>query len=309
MIATFERKTIKQLIVIGGPTASGKTALAVELAKHFSTVVFSADSRQFYKELSIGTAKPTETEKSGIGHFFIDSHSIHEELTAATFAKEAEALLAEQFKEHETIILAGGSGMFIDALCKGLDDIPASRELRDLITQEYELNGLEHLLLELRQADPSYYAQVDKKNPVRIIRAIEAIRLSGKPYSELRKAESKGLPYEVRKFVIDHPRDQLYERIDRRVDIMMDAGLLEEVRPLLPYKDLTALRTVGYSELFDYMEGKTSLEEAVELIKQNSRRYAKRQLTWFRRDPSIQWIPYTTIQKMKEDILERLSNT
>lgn len=308
MIATFERKTIKQLIVIGGPTASGKTGLAVELARHFSTVVLSADSRQFYKELSIGTAKPTTEEMKGVTHFFIDSHSIHNELTAASYAAEAEQLLTEQFKDHNTIILVGGSGMFIDALCKGLDDIPASKELRDQINIEYEQNGLEPLLEELRRIDPVYYSQVDKKNPVRIIRAIEAIRLSEIPFSELRKGEKKELPYSLKKFVIDHTREQLYERIDRRVDLMMEVGLLEEVRPLLQFRELTALKTVGYSELFDHLEGKTSLEEAIERIKQNSRRYAKRQLTWFRKDPDIQWIPFNTTEKMKADVLNRSSN-
>ena len=307
MIATFEKKTIKRLIVIEGPTASGKTALTVELASHFSTVVFSADSRQFYKELSIGTAKPLDNEKKGIPHFFVGSHSIHKELTAASFAKEAEKLLAEQFKLHDTILLVGGSGMFIDALCDGLDDIPASRDLRDLITLEVEKNGLEALLNELEQTDPVYYAQVDRKNPVRIIRAIEAIRLSGKPYSEMRKAQKKGLPYDLQKFVIDYPRHALYERIDQRVDRMMDAGLLDEVRSLISFRDLNPLKTVGYSELFDYLEGKTSLSESIERVKQNSRRYAKRQLTWFRRDPSVNWIPFNTTEKMKEDILARLS--
>jgi tRNA dimethylallyltransferase len=306
MIATFERKTIKQLIVIGGPTASGKTALAVELARYFSTIVISADSRQFYKELSIGTAKPTEEEMSGIQHFFIGSHSIHLEMTAATYAKEAGDILDQQFKLHDTVILVGGSGMFIDALCNGLDDIPASKELRDQINTEFEEKGLDALLNELKASDSVYYEHVDKKNPVRIIRALEAIRLSGKPYSELRKAHKKELPFSIHRFVIDHPREQLYDRINRRVDMMMESGLLEEVRPLLPFRDLTALRTVGYSELFDYLEGKTSVEVAIELIKQNSRRYAKRQLTWFRRDPSIHWIPFDSVGKMKEEIVNLL---
>lgn len=244
----------------------------------------------------------------GIQHFFIDSHSIKNELTAATYATEATELLNKAFAEHDTVILVGGSGMFIDALCNGLDDIPASRELRDKIDLEYRTHGLEVLLEELRSKDPEYYSKVDRNNPARVIRAIEAIRLSGQPYSTLRKAEKKGLPYGIRKFVIDHPREQLYERINSRVDLMMDAGLLDEVRSVLQYKSLSALRTVGYTELFNFLDGKISLEDAVELIKQNSRRYAKRQLTWFRRDPSIEWIPFDTTEKMKEDVLERLSN-
>jgi tRNA dimethylallyltransferase len=244
----------------------------------------------------------------GIQHFFIDSHSVENELTAATYATEASELLDSTFAEHDTVILVGGSGMFLDALCNGLDDIPASRELRDQIDLEFRTHGLEILLEELRSKDPGYYSKVDRNNPARVIRAIEAIRLSGQPYSTLRKAENKGLPYGIRKFVIDHPREQLYERINRRVDLMMDAGLLEEVRSVLQHKSLTALRTVGYMELFDFLDGRISLEDAVELIKQNSRRYAKRQLTWFRRDPSIEWIPFDTTEKMKEDVLDRLSN-
>lgn len=244
----------------------------------------------------------------GIQHYFVDSHSVQNELTAATYAKEATELLEKEFKKHDTIFLVGGSGMFIDALCNGLDNIPASKELRDQINQEVNDTGLDPLLNELKSKDPVYYNIVDKNNPARVIRAIEAIRLSGQPYSLLRKAEKKGLPYKIEKFVIDHPREQLYDRINRRVELMMDAGLLEEVRSVLPYRNLTALRTVGYSELFDYLEARTTLEEAVELIKQNSRRYAKRQLTWFRRDPSIQWLPFDTTEKMKEDLLSRLSN-
>lgn len=298
--------TIKQLIVISGPTASGKTSLSVALAKQFNSCVLSADSRQFYKEVSIGTAKPTEEEMEGVPHYFIDSHHLEDEVSAALFERQALTLLDELFQQLDLIILTGGSGMFVDALCNGLDDIPTSRALRDELQKEADSGGLENLLKELKEKDPIYFAQVDRKNPVRVIRAIEVIRLTNRPYSELRKSQPKKRSFGVQRFVIEHDREILYDRINRRVDIMMENGLLEEVKSVLPFRHLSSMNTVGYKELFDHFDGNTTLEEAINTIKQNSRRYAKRQITWLRRNPEAQWIPFSETEIMVEQILNHL---
>ncbi len=281
--------------------------MSVVLAKYFSTSVLSADSRQFYTEMEIGTAKPTKTEQAGVKHYFIDSHSIAEEITAANYEQQALGILENEFKIHDTIVLVGGSGMFIDALCFGLDPIPASKILRDELTKQVDEVGLNSLLQELEEKDPVYFSQVDQKNAIRVIRAIEAIRLSGKPYSAQRKAIPKERAFSIHRFIIDHPREKLYERINLRVDQMLEKGLLEEVKKLEKYKDFSALRTVGYTEIFAFLEGKSNYSDAVELIKQNSRRYAKRQLTWFRKHTDAVWIPYDSAQNMSAKILEELS--
>jgi tRNA dimethylallyltransferase len=298
--------TIKQLIVISGPTASGKTSLSVELAKHFNTCVLSADSRQFYKEISIGTAKPTPEEMDGVPHYFIDSHYLKDEVTAAQFEREGLKLLEELFEEHQRVILTGGSGMFVDALCNGLDNIPTSRQLREELQLEVDQGNLSSLLEELKEKDPVYFEQVDRQNPVRVIRAVEVIRLTGKAYSELRKSAPKKRPFFVYRYVIDHDREFLYERINKRVDLMMEAGLLEEVKSVIQYRHLSSMNTVGYKELFNYLDGNCSLDEAIEMIKQNTRRYAKRQLTWLRRNPEAQWIPFSSTSEMTEQIIDHL---
>ncbi len=293
---------LKQLIVIEGPTASGKTSLGVELAQRWNTVVLSADSRQFYKELAIGTAKPSVEEMEGVKHYFVDSHFLEDEVSSARFANEALAVLEKEFQVHDKILMVGGSGMFIDALCVGLDDIPKSKELREVITKEWEEKGLEPLLQELKKTDPEYFEQVDKENPMRIIRAIEVIRLTGEPFSKQRTRSEKDHFFEVKRFVIHHDREVLYQRINARVDLMIEAGLLNEAKSVENLKHLSALRTVGYTELFDYFEGKISLERAIDLIKQNTRRYAKRQLTWFRRHPEAVWIEYSSTKQMADEI-------
>ncbi len=242
----------------------------------------------------------------GVPHFFIDSHSIHDEVTAAQFEREALLLLEEQFEIHDKIVLVGGSGMFIDALCDGLDDIPTSPEVKDLVQQQFDEEGIEPLLEELKLSDQEYYEFVDKQNPMRIMRAIEVIRLTGKKFSELRKSQTKNRPFETKRFVINHDRKKLYDRINLRVDLMMKAGLLEEVKSVFSDRHLTSLNTVGYKELFSYLEGQASLDDAIELIKRNSRRYAKRQLTWFRRNPDAVWIEHDTNEKMIETILSHL---
>ena len=301
-------KTIskKQLIVIEGPTASGKTALGIELAKRLKTVIISADSRQFYKEISIGTAKPSLEDQDGIKHYFIDSHFLTEEITSAGYAKEVLGILENEFKNSDSIVLVGGSGMFIDAVCIGLDEIPKSDELKKTITLQWENEGLESLLIELKEKDIVFYNEVDKENPMRVIRAIEAIRLTGEPFSKLRNQKKKDLPFDVRRFVINHPREVLYDRINRRVDMMIDNGLLDEVKSVHHLKHLSTLKTVGYSELFQFLEARLSFQQAINLIKQNTRRYAKRQLTWFRKHPEAIWINYTTTEEMSNEIVRLL---
>lgn len=294
---------MKELIVIGGPTASGKTALSVALAKKWNTVVLSADSRQFYKEMSIGTAKPTSEEMQGIPHYFIDSHSVEDEVNAARFANEAEILLTDLFQQYDRIILTGGSGMFIDALCYGLDDIPHDQHIQQQLNQIFDQQGLEPLLQELQEKDPEFYAVVDRNNPVRVIRALEAIRITGLSYSSLRKGEKKQQNYTIRYFVIDVPRDALYERINLRVDQMIEKGLETEAKALLPHRQLKPLATVGYSEWFRYFDGEIDRETCIGLIKQNSRRYAKRQITWFKRNEEAVWVPFGTTEMMQQEIV------
>lgn len=297
----FQLTKMKRLLVIGGPTAGGKTALSIALAKHFKTVILSADSRQFYKEMCIGTAKPSTEEQDGIPHFFIDSHSIHEALTAAKYANQALEVLNRQFQIHDTIILTGGSGMFIEALCKGLDNIPHSNEIREELTAQWKTHGLEFIQEKLRALDPDYFDYVDRQNPVRIIRALEAIEITGKTFSSLRKSSSATRPFTTQHIIIEHQRESLYKRIDLRVDHMMKNGLLDEAKALLPYRHLNALNTVGYTELFDYFDGTLTLEDAIEKIKQNTRNYAKRQITWCRRYTDALRIDY------KEEINEMLN--
>lgn len=302
IIKNISLKTLKHLIVIEGPTASGKTALGVELAKQFNTVVISADSRQLYKELSIGTAKPTLEEQANIFHYMVDSHSLTDEITSAVYAREVNEILAAEFKTHDKIILVGGSGMFIDAVCIGLDEIPKSDQIKRELTIQWEKEGLQNLLEELKSKDLVFYDEVDKGNPMRIIRALEAIRITGQPFSTLRTKQEKKHSFEITRFVINHEREVLYDRINRRVDIMMGNGLLEEVKSVEHLKHISTLRTVGYSELFDFLDGNTTIENAVNLIKQNTRRYAKRQLTWFRRHPEAIWLMNTTTKEMVIEI-------
>jgi tRNA dimethylallyltransferase len=280
--------------------------LAIALAKTLETSIISADSRQFYKEMSIGTAKPSLQEQDGIKHFFIDSHSISSPVTAADFEKEALLILEKEFKNHSNIILVGGSGMFIDALCQGLDDIPHDENLRNQLTLEVEKNGLSKLLQELEKKDVSYYDLVDKHNSVRIIRAIEAIRLSGKTFTELRKKQAKERFFETHRYVIDLPREKLYERINLRAAHMFENGLIQEVEKLKEFRHLQSLNTVGYKEVFSYLDGEISLERAIELVQQNSRNYAKRQVTWFKRNESTIFLKSQSTEEQTKEILENL---
>ncbi|MCW3102036.1 MAG: miaA [Bacteroidetes bacterium] len=296
-------KTNKYLIVVAGPTAIGKTALGVRLAKTFGTVVLSADSRQFFREMSIGTAKPSAEEMQGIPHYFIDSHSVAEPYNVGKYEAEAIALLEKLFSGHDVVVMAGGSGLYIDAVCKGFDELPEADDLiRKQIDDLLEHEGIGALQEKLKQLDPVYYAQVDLKNPQRLGRALEVCISSGMPYSSLREGKIKTRDFNCIKIGLDTSRELLYERINNRVDKMMHEGLLEEVRSLVPFKAANALQTVGYKELFDHLEGKSSLQAAIELIKQNTRRFAKRQLTWFRRDAGIKWFEPDETEKIIEYI-------
>lgn len=280
----------KSLIIIAGPTAIGKTALSIELAKHYQTVILSADSRQFFKEMTVGTAKPLKEEMQNIPHFFIDSHSIKEEYNVGKYETEAIVLLEDLFQQHNTVILTGGSGLYIDAICKGFDELPeADSEVRTKIATLYATEGITGLQNLLKELDEAYYNKVDLQNPQRISRALEVCLTTGLPYSSLRKGKKQNRNFNIIKIGLNIDRELLYQRINKRVDEMVNNGLVKEVESLTAYKHLNALQTVGYKELFDYLDKKTDLKKAIELIKQNTRRFAKRQLTWFRRDEEIQW--------------------
>ncbi len=280
--------------MVVGPTAVGKTALAIRLAQYFKTEVLSADSRQFYREMTIGTAKPNAAEQQQAVHHFIDSHSIAEEYSAGDFERDALKLLADLFIHHDDVVLVGGSGLFVRALCEGLDNLPkAPIEVREKLNTLLQEKGLEALQQKLQDVDPAYYATADIQNPQRVVRALEVFEATGKPFSSFRQQEFLERPFEICTIGLNMERPELYGRINRRVDLMMDSGLLEEVKSLLPYRHKPALLTVGYAEIFDYLDGKCSLEEAVDRIKQNSRRYAKRQITWFKKHGNTRWFsPY-----------------
>lgn len=288
------------LVILLGPTAVGKTSLAIALAKKFNTVIFSADSRQLYKEIPIGTAQPTPEEIQEVAHFFIASNSITEHIDAGRYGKEARELLISEFKKHALIIMAGGSGLYMDAVINGFDDLPdANPTIRAELNLEFQEKGISVLQDELKKLDPIYFAQVDQHNPARLMRAIEICRLSEKKYSELRIGKAESNAFEVLKIGLDLPREELYARINNRVEVMFENGLEEEARSVFPYRKMNALQTVGYKELFDYFDGHLTKEKAIELIKQHSRNYAKRQLTWWRRDTAITWFHPTQLKEIE----------
>lgn len=292
-------KTSKKLIVIVGPTAVGKTRTAIDLAKHLHTEIISADSRQFFKEISIGTAKPDDSELAEAKHHFISSHSIFDEINAGRFEVEALNLIADLHKKHDQLIMVGGSGLYINAVCDGLDDLPkADENLRQRIVETYEKEGLEYLQREVKRLDPEYFEQVDQSNPQRLMRALEVCLMTGQPFSSFRNNSAKERPFDIIKIGLNLPREELYARINHRVDLMVEAGLVEEVKAMYPHKETYALQTVGYTELFDYFDGKHSLDRAIELIKQNTRRFAKRQITWFNRDKNTIWFRPDEVEKI-----------
>jgi len=287
------------LIVVCGPTASGKTQLAIKLAKHFSADIISADSRQVFRELKIGSAPPSPEELKEVKHHFIASRNLEEDYNADHYEKDVLKLLEKIFQKNNFAILAGGSGLYIDAVCNGFDNVPGSfPEIRKDLQDLFKEKGIEALREKLKELDPEYYKKVDLNNPQRILRALEACMGSGKPFSSFRKGKKNQRDFNTIKIGLDVSRELLYKKIDERVDEMMNKGLLEEVSQLISKKNLNALKTVGYKELFDYLEGKTSLDKAVELIKRNTRRYAKRQLTWFRKDKEINWFHAEETEKI-----------
>ncbi|PSR05512.1 MAG: tRNA (adenosine(37)-N6)-dimethylallyltransferase MiaA [Bacteroidetes bacterium SW_11_45_7] len=291
------------LIVITGPTATGKTGVAVELAKRFNTSILSADSRQFYKEMSIGTAKPTQDEMEGIPHYFIGFLSIKEKYDVGQFEKDALHRLNKIFQSNDTAIAVGGSGLFIKAVTEGLDPLPrVDPSIREELNALYANYGIDSLQEELREKDPAYYKQVDLSNPHRLIRALEVMRGTGTPFSAYRKGHQQPRSFNVLKLGISLARNILYDRINKRVDKMVENGLLEEVKQLQDCQQYQALQTVGYRELFDYLNGKLDLETAVQLIKTHTRQYAKRQLTWFRREEDIHWFKPSAIEEMMSTI-------
>ena len=285
---TSDRNT---LLVIAGPTGSGKTDLAVEVAMRLGAPVISADSRQVFKNMPVGTAQPSAQQLSAIKHYFIADREVSDDFNAGIFEREALELLDVLFADNEYVVMVGGSGLYIDAVCYGLDALPtADPRLRDELAVRLEREGLQSLAEELKRLDPLGYAAVDRNNPARVIRALEVCRQTGRPYSEQRIGVHKQRPFRIVKVAIDTPREELYERINMRVERMITDGLVAEAQKMYQYRHLNALQTVGYKELFDYFDGTVTLDHAVELIKRNSRRYAKRQMTWLRRDADIHWV-------------------
>ena len=280
----------KTLIVITGPTASGKTALGMDIARHFHIPIISADSRQVYREMRIGTAAPTEEQLQRVRHYFVGTLRLDEYYSASLYEQQATALLDELFHHSDYALMVGGSMMYIDAVCYGIDDIPTVDDAtRTGLKQRLEAEGLEALCEELKALDPEHYAVVDRHNPRRVVHALEICHMTGRTYTSFRTSGRKARPFAVRKIALTMPRELLYDRINRRADQMMADGLLDEARRLMPLRHLNALNTVGYKEMFAHLDGTWSLDEAVERMKGNTRRYARKQLTWFRKDPLTRW--------------------
>ena len=276
--------------MVVGPTAVGKTEICIKLAKKFNTEIISCDSRQFYRELELGTAKPNPEELAAVPHHLINSLSIEEDYDVKKFEKDALAILEKLFEQKDVVLMTGGSGLFADAITQGFDDMPEiSPEVRENIIREYEENGLSWLQSEVKASDPEYFEVVDPQNPQRLMRALEVIRGTGKKFSSFRIKKKVERPFQILKIGLTRDREELYQRINQRMDQMIELGLFEEAETYFEKRHLNALQTVGYSEIFGYLEGTYDREEAIRLLKRNSRRYAKRQLTWFRRDPEIQW--------------------
>lgn len=297
----------KQLVVILGPTAIGKTALAIGIAKAFQTEIISSDSRQFYKELNIGVARPSLEELNAVVHHFIGFISVNEEYSAGRYETEAIDLLNHLFKKYDTVVCCGGSMLYIDALVNGLDDLPGDKAIRSSLQNELVEFGLPHIQDRLKELDPVYYSQVDLQNPHRVMRAIEVCLTTGSRYSDLRTETTQERSFSVIKIGLTAERGWLYERINQRVDLMMKLGLLDEAQSVYSKRKLNALNTVGYKELFDYLDGTSTLEESIEKIKQHTRNFAKRQLTWWRRDEHIKWIEVDKSNNLLEQALSILS--
>lgn len=297
----------KELIVISGPTAVGKTSLAINLAKEINTEIISADSRQFYKELNIGVARPSQKELNSIKHHFIGHISIQDNYNAGEYEAEAIEKINSLFQKYEKLVITGGSGMYIDAITKGMDNLPnVDKSIREELNELFKDNGITPLQEELMEKDIEYYNIVDKQNHIRLIRALEIIRQTGKTFTSFRTNPKKERDFKIKKFVLIRDREELIQRINQRVDIMVGEGLIEEARELYPFRDLNALNTVGYKELFKYFDKKISLKEAIEEIKINTRKYAKRQVTWFRKDIDYKWLSADKEINWKEVLHENI---
>ena len=295
------------LIVLIGPTGIGKTDLSLNIAEHYNTEIISADSRQLYADLKIGTAAPTPEQLARVKHHFVGTLQLTDYYSAAQYEAEVMKKLDELFKKHSVIVLTGGSMMYVDAVCKGIDDIPTvDEETRKTLMQHYENVGLERLCAELKILDPEYYDIVDKKNPKRVIHALEICYMTGQTYTSFRTSQTKERPFNIIKVGLRREREELYARINKRVDIMMEDGLLEEAKSVYQYKDLNSLNTVGYKEMFKYLDGEWDLPFAIEKIKQNSRIYSRKQVTWFKRDNDITWFHPDDADNIMSFIEERL---
>jgi tRNA dimethylallyltransferase len=297
----------KILISIVGPTAIGKTSLAIELAKHYKTEIISADSRQFYKEMNIGTAVPSKVELSTAKHHFIQHKSIHDPYSVGDFERDATKLLTELFKKYDVVVIVGGSGLYVDAVTKGLDNFPSvAPEIRENLNKELQTKGVTALQEQLKSLDFEYYNKVDIQNPHRLIRALEICISTGKPYSSFLNNKKNNRPFKILSIGINADRKIIYDRINQRVDLMIENGLINEVKKLIDYKHLNALQTVGYKELFNYFDGIWDLDFAIAEIKKNTRRFAKRQLTWFKKTEDIIWVDYKDDIK---SIIAKIENT
>lgn len=299
----------KTLVVILGPTGVGKTELSLQVAERLNCPIVNADSRQIYRELPIGTAAPTEEEQARVRHYFVGTHSVTEDYNAGEFERDALDVLEKEFKTHDTMVMAGGAMMYVDAVCNGLDEMPkVNPEQREQLQQTYQEKGIAWLQEEVRQRDPEYAEEADMQNPQRLLHALEICLASGRPYSTFRKGERRERPFRIVKIGLTRPREELYERINQRVLAMMKQGLRVEAERVYPLRDRNSLQTVGYKEMFAAIEGTWTEEEAVRMIQQNSRHYAKRQLTWYRRDPEVHWIDISNGWSLQQ-IEEIISNT
>jgi len=296
-----------KLLVLLGPTGVGKTNISLQLAEHFGCPIVSSDSRQFYRELKIGTAAPTDEQLKRVKHYFIGSHSIFDSYNAGQYEQDAIKLLDKLFENHKVVLLVGGSMMYIDAVCNGMDEIPnVDAKTRAFCQKQYSEFGLEFIQNELKRLDPVHYKEVAIQNPKRIIHALEICNMTGKPYSEFRTGQRKLRNFEILKIGLNRPRTELYDRINSRVDEMMNEGLMQEAEQFYAFRNLNTLNTVGYKELFEYMDGNWTLEFAINMIKQDTRRYAKRQLTWFNRDQEIQWYHPEELEAKMELLYQNL---
>lgn len=296
------------VIIIAGPTAVGKTAVAVEVAKHFQTGIISADSRQCYREMNIGVARPSEQDLAAVPHYFIASHSIHQKVNAVSFEQYAIQRVDHIFQSHDIAVMVGGTGLYIKAFCEGLDDIPeVSEVIHNEVIAAYQSKGLGWLQKEVEHLDPEYYRTGEIQNPQRLMRALEVFKATGQSIVSFRRGIKAERPFRIIKIALELPKEQLYHHINYRVDAMMKEGLAEEVRALIPYQHLNALQTVGYKELFSHFNGEISLHDAVVAIKQNTRHYAKRQLTWFRKDKDYAWFSPIEMQSILNFIDKKIS--